>query len=180
MRSIAHYAMVGGPQKALDADELEKIMQEAEGSTPEDASNSETEQKLRNRRKGKANVRHGHSILLPEPPKFPPANTLHKRAPSPKVMLNPQPHRGLPEPPVQTNPASPPQAISIVGQPRPSRLPQVGRIPRVVSKRDRERKLSDNSFSRPFQPTQPSPALKHGPLPTSASILTNACHDEMR
>jgi hypothetical protein len=49
-------------------------------------------------------------------------------------------------------------------QPRPSRLQQVGRIPRVVSRRERqiehERKLSEVSFSRPFAPSRPSPALR--------------------
>lgn len=165
-RSVAHYAMLNGsPPKALDADELQKIMQEAENSTPEDASNSETEQKLRARKKGKV-VPRQPTMLLPDPPKFSTQPKMQKRAPSPKVMLNtaaPPPQRALPEQP-QATPASAPQAISIVGQPRPSRLPQVGRIPRVVSKRDRERKLPDNSFSRPFLPAQPSPALKNGPM----------------
>lgn len=44
--------------------------------------------------------------------------------------------------------------------PRQSRLSPVGRIPMVVSKRDRDRKLPDNSFSRPFARTQPHPSVK--------------------
>ena len=160
--------MVGGASRTLDADELEKIMQEAEGSTPEDASNSETEQKLRARKKGKAPMRHGQSILLPDPPKLPSAYPPKQRPALPKIGLQSPPQRPLPEQP-DAGAATSPQAISIVGQPRPSRLPQVGRIPRVVSKRDRERKLPDNSFSRPFQPMQPSPALKYGPLSPSVS-----------
>lgn len=52
--------------------------------------------------------------------------------------------------------------------PSQSRLPQVGRIPKVVSKRDRERKLPDQSFSRPFASAQPRPLLS-SPKPASAS-----------
>ena len=45
----------------------------------------------------------------------------------------------------------------------PQRIPRlspVGRIPKVISKRDRDRKLSDSSFSRPFVRTQPKPSVK--------------------
>ncbi|SMY19940.1 unnamed protein product [Zymoseptoria tritici ST99CH_1A5] len=41
-----------------------------------------------------------------------------------------------------------------------ARLPSVGRIPTVVSRRDRERTLSNNSFSRPFAHAQPRPSVK--------------------
>ncbi|KAK0856953.1 hypothetical protein LTS02_010397 [Friedmanniomyces endolithicus] len=44
--------------------------------------------------------------------------------------------------------------------PRQPRLSPVGRIPRVVSRRDRDRKLPDNSFSRPFARAQPHPSVK--------------------
>ncbi len=43
---------------------------------------------------------------------------------------------------------------------RQPRLSPIGRIPKVVSKRDRDRKLSDSSFSRPFARTQPKPNVK--------------------
>ncbi|GAB7358599.1 hypothetical protein MBLNU230_g2659t1 [Neophaeotheca triangularis] len=46
------------------------------------------------------------------------------------------------------------------GSPKPSRLSPVGRIPNVVSRRDLDRKLSDNSFSRPFARNQPRPSVK--------------------
>ncbi|KAF2160506.1 hypothetical protein M409DRAFT_59980 [Zasmidium cellare ATCC 36951] len=46
------------------------------------------------------------------------------------------------------------------GSPRQPRLSPVGRIPAVVSRRDRDRKLPDNSFSRPFARTQPRPSVK--------------------
>ena len=44
--------------------------------------------------------------------------------------------------------------------PRQPRLSPIGRIPKVVSKRDRDRKLSDNSFSRPFARGQTRPTVK--------------------
>ncbi|KAK3100949.1 hypothetical protein LTR53_018706, partial [Teratosphaeriaceae sp. CCFEE 6253] len=40
------------------------------------------------------------------------------------------------------------------------RLSPIGRIPPVVSRRDRDRKLPDNSFSRPFVRTQPHPSVR--------------------
>lgn len=46
------------------------------------------------------------------------------------------------------------------GSPRQPRLSPIGRIPMVVSRRDRDRKLPDNSFSRPFARTQPHPSVK--------------------
>ncbi|KAK5172057.1 uncharacterized protein LTR77_003694 [Saxophila tyrrhenica] len=43
---------------------------------------------------------------------------------------------------------------------RQPRLSPVGRIPKVVSKRDRDRKLADSSFSRPFGRAQPKPTVQ--------------------
>ncbi|KAI9658278.1 MAG: hypothetical protein M1821_002411 [Bathelium mastoideum] len=57
-----------------------------------------------------------------------------------------------------SDPGSPPKAAPSPGSPgRPSRLTQIGRIPQVVSKRDRDRKLPNQSFSRPFANGQPRP-----------------------
>lgn len=50
-----------------------------------------------------------------------------------------------------------PQSTDIARQPR---LSPIGRIPMVVSKRDRDRRLPDNSFSRPFASTQPRPTVR--------------------
>ncbi|KAI5369405.1 Putative methyltransferase type 11, S-adenosyl-L-methionine-dependent methyltransferase [Septoria linicola] len=46
------------------------------------------------------------------------------------------------------------------GSSRRPRLSPVGRIPQVKCKRDRERKFSDHSFSRPFVQSQPRPTVK--------------------
>ncbi|KAB8616642.1 hypothetical protein FH972_025977 [Carpinus fangiana] len=58
---------------------------------------------------------------------------------------------------------------------RPSRLAQVGRIPRVVSKRDRERQLPSQSFSRPFVDTQQRPdhKLQNPPSASTAARAVN-------
>jgi len=168
-RSVAHYAMMDVPTK-IDAAELERIMQEAD--QPSDGAEAlMSEEERPNRNKGKKPI-HGNSILLPEPPSFVPDFAAPPRPASPKVSLR------LQRMDVQT-PTSAPADVSPVleqapdtlvqsveqpntsqPQPRPSRLQQVGRIPQVVSRRDRERKLSETSFSRPFGPAQPSPAVR--------------------
>lgn len=63
-----------------------------------------------------------------------------------------------------TDVAAPPQTLPPAGPPpvspppRPSRLPQVGRIPQVVSSRRPPHRPSSQSFSRPFAADQPRPA----------------------
>ncbi|GAB1732176.1 hypothetical protein NU195Hw_g4316t1 [Hortaea werneckii] len=46
------------------------------------------------------------------------------------------------------------------GSSKPPRLSPVGRIPQVVSRRDRDRRLPETSFSRPFARGQPHPNVK--------------------
>ncbi|OCK77633.1 hypothetical protein K432DRAFT_407142 [Lepidopterella palustris CBS 459.81] len=95
-----------------------------------------------------------NNVLLPAPP--PPSQ------PSPQLDVHtdvkpPQ----IPSPPQAIAPLafSPPAPPPSFPPPRPSRLPQVGRIPLVVSRRDRDRKPPSQSFSRPFAPEQPRPTL---------------------
>lgn len=57
-------------------------------------------------------------------------------------------------------PFNTPEKTNANSSPRQPRLSPVGRIPQVVSRRDRDRKLSDSSFSRPFVRTQPRPSVK--------------------
>ena len=80
------------------------------------------------------------SVLLPSPPTFPAEFSNPKVfAQSPKAGLR-QPE---PTPVIETN-------VSEIPKPRVPRLQQIGRIPRVVSKRDRLHKPAPQSFSRPF------------------------------
>lgn len=88
-------------------------------------------------------VRRNHklSMLLPSPPQLS-AEFSSLRGPlSPSVILHPP---GI----TAANPAE--TANSIITQPKKPRLQQVGRIPRVISKRDRPHKPPPQSFSRPF------------------------------
>ncbi len=143
-RPIAHYAMFDDVEQS-DVDALEDSLHEneeivvAELSRNEDVSRNSAD-------KYQAEGR-WTSPLLPSRPVFPPDFTPDRRPASPKVMLR------SPEPSSQQSGADVPQA------PRPSRLPQVGRIPRVISKRDRTHQPPVQSFSRPFA-QQPRPSYQ--------------------
>ncbi|CAF9907026.1 MAG: hypothetical protein ALECFALPRED_003045 [Alectoria fallacina] len=84
---------------------------------------------------------HRYSLLLPTPPtltaEFPNLRSPH----SPGVVLRP---------PEATTAAMSEGAPVPLPEPKKPRLQQVGRIPRVVSKRDRPHKPPPQSFSRPF------------------------------
>ena len=175
-RSVAHYALQDASDR-IDVHELERIMQEAENTveqTAEDVAPEEVEPTA---------SRHGNSIILPAPPTIVPEFVANRPA-SPKVSLQyeriaapaieeeqrsytpvmPPPQSSWP--PVMPPPSLPPPEQSPPKTaPRQSRLPQVGRIPRVVSRRDRDRKPSISSFSRPFDSTQPSPAMQSPTFP---------------
>jgi hypothetical protein len=60
----------------------------------------------------------------------------------------------LPSPPATLSPPGPPLSNL---PPRPSRLAQVGRIPHVVSTRQKAHRPQSRSFSRPFALNQPGP-----------------------
>ncbi|KAF2461333.1 hypothetical protein BDY21DRAFT_278788 [Lineolata rhizophorae] len=86
-------------------------------------------------------------------------------SPSPQLTQSPWPSQDqfgkaleVQEPAHHPPPPSIPPSTTAPAAPRPSRLPQVGRIPQVVSRRDRDRQPPAASFSRPFGPSQPSPA----------------------
>ncbi|KAH7405846.1 hypothetical protein DE146DRAFT_609724 [Phaeosphaeria sp. MPI-PUGE-AT-0046c] len=69
----------------------------------------------------------------------------------------------------------PPRPLPISPPPRPSRLPQVGRIPQVVSTRLPPRRPSSQSFSRPFANDQPRPiALPHTSFDSIGSMTASA------
>ncbi|KAJ4989807.1 hypothetical protein SVAN01_04644 [Stagonosporopsis vannaccii] len=68
-----------------------------------------------------------------------------------------------------------PPALMSTNLPRPSRLPQVGRIPQVVSTRGKSRGPSSRSFSRPFATDQPRPtALPRTSFDSIGSIVAIA------
>ncbi|KAL9046492.1 MAG: hypothetical protein Q9214_000683 [Letrouitia sp. 1 TL-2023] len=131
-RSVAHYAMLDND--GLDyIDDMEGLIpnvrdiEQAQYShgTLDQTSNSSTPNQSA----------HKQSMLLPSPPNIATEFGAMQGPASAPVLLQQQ----IPPAPVDGPP-----------QPKESRLPQVGRIPRVISKRDRLHKPPPQSFSRPF------------------------------
>ena len=128
-RPIAHYAIIDGFESEEPQD-LEDALRNIENNLEFD--NDETEftppkMPIQDREP---------SMLLPSPPKFP------------------SQFEAFPHPPSPVRPAVPLSESSTnagnQSSPERSRLQQVGRIPRVVSKRERSFRPSPQSFSRPF------------------------------
>ncbi|KAE8330961.1 hypothetical protein BDV39DRAFT_15518 [Aspergillus sergii] len=125
-RPIAHYALVDA-----DSDTLENIIRNVEDSPPTEEEKIDTPVEI----PAALNVRKpSESILLPSPPKL---NGEFKA--STKVYFNKDQ-----VPPSSQNLAESPE------EQRTTRLASVGRIPRVVSRRDRQHRPALQSFSRPF------------------------------
>lgn len=119
-RSVAHYALLDA-----DTDSLEEILRRVAESPP---TEEETGPSSDTTADSDAKKPHGSSVLLPSPPALwtEYSNSREVRSASPKVFF----HKDVKEDSVQTS------------QPRPSRLTPVGRIPRVVSRRDGDHKCS--------------------------------------
>ncbi|KAL5366698.1 hypothetical protein BJX96DRAFT_170151 [Aspergillus floccosus] len=140
-RQVAHYALVDA-----DSDPLEDIIHHVEDSPPtdiEDDISSPVEVPAA------LNIRKGsESILLPSPPKF--HGEWLGEPSSPKVYFNREPPAPVPQTTTEER-----------REGRPTRLAAVGRIPRVVSRRERKHTPAFQSFSRPFSvaesPSVPAP-----------------------
>jgi hypothetical protein len=147
-RPVAHYALI-----EADSDSLEDILNRVEESPPS-GDEAFLQAQVAEPAESALNVRHGTSVLLPSPPTIwteftaEGVNPLQNRPASPKVFFQKQD-----ESPEKENR-------------RRSRLAPVGRIPRVVSTRDRERdhKPPAQSYSRPFSRDEaPSLTITAGP-----------------
>ncbi|KAL1612718.1 hypothetical protein SLS60_000947 [Paraconiothyrium brasiliense] len=228
-RSMAHYAIVDS-QSGLDADDIEKIMQEAD-SAPEEASASVQQDEAIIFDPQYKDTERLPSMLLPPKPILPDVFTAFARPASPKVFLRPMPesppkltldmsvteqaHRVPPSvgdltpvtdlsptaspvsplAPVQPSESiispktlptpvflpstsvtpSPPGPPPSNPPPRPSRLAQVGRIPQVVSTRQKTHRPHSRSFSRPFVMNQPGPtASSHTSYASIGSMTATA------
>ncbi|KAL2870630.1 uncharacterized protein BJX67DRAFT_244007 [Aspergillus lucknowensis] len=133
-RPVAHYALVD-----TDSDPLEEIFHNLEDSPPTEEEEAVPPVEV----PAGLKIRKQHeSILLPSPPK------LHSEFP---VIQHSALNTNAPKIAIAQKQAMPPED-------RPSRLASVGRIPRVVSRRDRQHKPAMQSFSRPFSVTE-SPSL---------------------
>ena len=108
--------------------------------------------------------RQKHSVLLPSPPVlaggFSEPPQLTKPSPAPEELKTPR------ETTITSAPSQPEQGI------RRPRLQQIGRIPRVVSKRDRTLNPAPQSFSRP-RPFVPRPDRTSLP-PQSAPVTATS------
>jgi hypothetical protein len=152
-RSVAYYAMLDGSEQS-EPEDMEDILRGIEESLalrrlgPGRDSASAPEPSTGER---------ARSMLLPSPPLFPTAFDEPPRSYPPRVPLH-NPH-------VAPDPAVP--SPGPAG--KESRLPQIGRIPKVVSKRDRPHRASPQSFSRPFarrdRPGSDPPAFGSLPEP---------------
>ncbi|KAL9587322.1 MAG: hypothetical protein Q9203_003564 [Teloschistes exilis] len=148
-RSVPHYAMIDN--NGQDIDDPEGLVPNLQDFQVHSAS--ERVPSLR---------RHEHkqSMLLPSPPTMAGEFTNMQGPPSPKILLRhpaPMPARRVEGP----GPGEP-------------RLQQVGRIPRVVSKRDRPHKPPPHSFSRPFvREAVLEPGYIAGDSPEEPSYVTD-------
>ncbi|PLB55859.1 hypothetical protein P170DRAFT_396592 [Aspergillus steynii IBT 23096] len=143
-RPVAHYAFVD-----TDSDPLEEIIHNIEDSPPteDDGVNSPVEIPAA------LNIRKpSPSILLPSPPKLQGEFT-RNGPPSPKVYFTRNPFD--PSPQAQAEPVQDKEQFL---EKRTSRLASIGRIPRVVSRRERQHRPAFQSFSRPFSVAE-SPSL---------------------
>ncbi|KAL8939308.1 MAG: hypothetical protein Q9216_003426 [Gyalolechia sp. 2 TL-2023] len=130
-RSVAHYAMIDSSGQNDDTEGLVPNLKDID--LP---SVSGSEPILSHRQEAWRRQEYQESMLLPSPPTMTGEFTNFQSPPSPKILFR-QPE------PVYEVPAAKPK-------PKEPRLQQVGRIPRVVSKRDRQHKPPPQSFSRPF------------------------------
>lgn len=135
-RPLPHYAMLDSTELESSQD-LETMMNEVDQFS--DTDNEKAGIGVEETKK------YTSSILLPDPPALP-SGFRNSRAPSPKVTLRS---------PGSSFPSSEPVKEAL--HPKPSRLQQVGRIPKVIS--SRVRKPPTQSFSRPFSSVRPVVAL---------------------
>ncbi|PKX99190.1 uncharacterized protein P174DRAFT_447726 [Aspergillus novofumigatus IBT 16806] len=126
-RPVAHYALVDA-----DSDPLEVIINHVEESPPTEIEDLDSRVEI----PAALNIRkQSQSILLPSPPKLQ-GEFCRDRPASPKVYFNKDPLL--------------PNSKASTSSGRPRRLASVGRIPEVISRRDRQHKPALQSFSRPF------------------------------
>ncbi len=134
-RPVAHYAMLDSAEETSSAslDEVHPHVAEVSSAAAGLVDRDQHSEFTAPQRAG--------SLLLPSPPTLPRGLANNGRPSSPKVILRPD---------QEDTPQRQQLGTEGIIREKPSRLPQVGRIPRVVSTRDRNRNLPIQSFSRPF------------------------------
>lgn len=135
-RPVAHYAMLDSNDQEGSSSTVNLL---SDADNPVQSQYSSTSSIRREFETDVHKENHKYSMLLPSPPHFLSELAPTRSSPSPIVTV-PQPD------PVPSN-ATP---LDAPPKPKGSRLQQVGRIPRVISKRDRPHHPPPQSFSRPF------------------------------
>lgn len=153
-RSVAHYALLDNNDQD-DTNSLGNLISDGTMATQNSSAVSIT----RDLGPDVHKQPHKYSMLLPSPPNLSAEFTTNRGQPSPMVNLR-QPEYTVPSVPVVVPPI----------KPREPRLQQVGRIPLVVSKRDRVHIPATQSFSRPFTraPANPNQEVTSATEPTAA------------
>ncbi|KZF25050.1 hypothetical protein L228DRAFT_60746 [Xylona heveae TC161] len=177
-RPIAHYAMFDAVE-VDETEDLEDIMHEVEILSDTDG-HSESGQKSHWYKSKAASDQDLPASAFPQTPGSSARDPSQLHRPTSEQFRTLQP---------SLLPKEAPSAGDIGT--RPSRLPQIGRIPAVVSKRDRKRTLPAQSFSRPFARANPRPATpaqlkmhrpgssrkgqSHGEVEGKPTVLPAAC-----
>lgn len=153
-RPVAHYALLD-----TDPDSLEDVMHDIEDSPPTDYDYSESSPPAE--APAALNIR--KSTLLPSPPRLQTEFHAGWQSP-PKVYMN----KGL----ASCSPGTEEKPVAR----RPSRLASIGRIPQVISRKDRQHRPAAQSFSRPFSMAE-TPSLTAPVLSNDFQVPT--CSEEM-
>ena len=174
-RSVAHYAMLDSFDQE-DSDTFNKSMPDPHSSTSMHSSTIVPDSKIVKTDVYKQDYK--HSVLLPSPPSLPTDFVMNRRPSSPVVILHRPDTKAEPALTSVTIPEIKGEGETFLQAPQKPRVPrlqQVGRIPQVVSKRDRPYKPTPGSFS---QPLRRSPALatsamnKHGSENAAHPVLS--------
>lgn len=155
-RSVAHYALLD----SNDPDDTNSFGNLVSGS-PVGTHNSSSFSISREHETDVHKQDHKYSMLLPSPPNLSAEFASKFGPPSPMVNLRPPEHAIATLPLVESAP-----------KPREPRLQQVGRIPRVISKRDHLHIPAPQSFSRPFARTPLN--INETPSVTEPNVLDSA------
>lgn len=141
-RSVPYYALIDSETENENTDTLGDFLAQSVDSPPLAPAGVPLQYSPNPDR------RHGHSILLPSAPVFEGSHCYQGRAASPKVTLR----REI---------AETEGRVVDDAKSKPRRLAQVGRIPRVISRKDHHHVPPVESYSRPFSRgrIEPVPSL---------------------
>jgi hypothetical protein len=135
-KPIPYYALMDSENENMVDDDLQDLLEQTRRSPPLVAKPDPEPQGLGLRRE------YGQSVLLPSMPNLQRKDSRHAQ---PSFSHGGEAYE------VQPSVALPHSAPAQSSDKNRRRLPQVGRIPRVISRRDRQHKPAATSFSRPFQ-----------------------------